>query len=54
MGRSVNETYCNDCEEEFYIILEYLSKKDAIEEIKKTKCPKCGSDNWSFTDSMGQ
>ena len=54
MGRSVNWVRCNNCEEEFYVVLEWKFKELALEEIQKTKCPKCDSENWYFADSMGQ
>lgn len=54
MGVSAIVTRCKDCEEEFDIVLEWHNKESAIEEIKKAKCPKCGSENWYMTDSMGQ
>ena len=53
---------CNDCvarygyeqTEPFGIVLEWLSKNDAITEIEKAKCPKCNGSNWYFVDEMGQ
>lgn len=54
MGTAVNGIVCNKCQTENGIVLEWLSKYKAIEEIKKTKCGECGSDDWSFTDDMGQ
>lgn len=62
MGTTVNMAMCKDCEtkdgwektESFCVVLEWLSKESAKAEIEKTKCPKCGSDNWYFTDGAGQ
>jgi len=54
MGIATNGARCNKCEEEFYLVLEWSSKEDAMKTIQNTKCPKCGSDDWSFTDEMGQ
>lgn len=54
VGTSVNWACCKQCEKTFGIVLEWKSRKSAIEEIKKTKCPECKSENWYFTDSMGQ
>ena len=53
---------CNDCEKKlgfdgtdgFGVVLEWLSKDSAVDKIKETKCPVCGSDDWYFTDDMGQ
>jgi Zn finger protein HypA/HybF involved in hydrogenase expression len=54
MGTAINWVRCNDCEEDFDVVLEWKSKDSSLDEIKKTKCPKCGSENWYFTDRMGQ
>ena len=54
MGTSINYAKCDDCFEEFGIVLEWTNKKGALEIINKTVCPNCGSDNWHFTDRMGQ
>jgi Zn finger protein HypA/HybF involved in hydrogenase expression len=62
MGKSVNYAMCKDCEakdgfektEPFGIVLEWLSKEYAKEEIENAKCPKCNGTNWYFTDEMGQ
>ncbi len=54
MGTSINGTRCDNCGEEFSVVLEWLYKEDAVKEIEKTMCPNCESDNWYFTDDMGQ
>ena len=54
MGKSINSLNCNSCGEEFGIALEWENKKEALEKIEKKKCPKCKSDDWYFTDEMGQ
>ena len=62
MGTSTNMARCNDCEKKlgfdgadgFGVVLEWLSKDSAVDKIKETKCPVCGSDDWYFTDDMGQ
>jgi len=54
MGISRNWCKCNKCEEEFDVILEWKLKESAIKLIENTKCPNCGSDDWYFTDEMGQ
>ena len=45
-------TICSKCGKEFYVTLEWLPKKEAIEVINHTTCPECGSDVWYFTDAM--
>ncbi len=42
---------CNDCDEEFYMDMEWFGKDSLIKKAEETKCPKCGSENWSMTDS---
>ena len=42
---------CDKCKEEFGVVIEWLSRVDASEEIIRTKCPKCQSPDWHFTDS---
>ena len=54
MGIALNGLKCNKCNEEFDIALEWRSKNVVIEKIKKTRCPKCGSNDFYFTDEMGQ
>ena len=50
MSTLSNLLKCSNCKNDFYITLEWLSPNSAIEEIKKTKCDKCESNNWYFTD----
>lgn len=65
MSQLCNLAICKNCEKKeinkpfnwgegakFCIVLEFLTPNKAIEKIKKTKCPKCGSKNWIFTDSI--
>ena len=68
MGIATNGAVCQDCSEKkckkcsnnwdeggaFCLVIEWLSKENALKRIKETKCLCCGSDNWSFTDDMGQ
>ena len=54
MGIAVNHARCKKCGDDIIVILEWRSKQEAIKEIQETKCTKCGSDEWSFTDNMGQ
>ena len=52
MGTSINIVKCKDCGAYSSIALEWLSKNDVKKEIEKTKCSKCGSDNWYLTDEI--
>ena len=67
MGVATNGMTCYDCSEKkcekcstmdgvghFAIVIEWLSKKEALKTIAETKCPCCGSENIGFNDSMGQ
>lgn len=47
-----NTAICRKCEKEFSVTLEWLSKEEAIEIIKNTVCPKCGSNDWYFADTV--
>jgi hypothetical protein len=54
MGCSTNGIKCYDCLSDNSISLEWRSKKNALKEIIDKKCSVCGSENWHFTDEMGQ
>lgn len=41
---------CKDCDEEFYMDMEFHNKKSLKELADKTVCPKCQSENWYMTD----
>lgn len=54
MGTSINWAICNKCgNDEIAVVFEWKNKNEAIEEIKKVKCDKCGSENIYFSDVMG-
>lgn len=40
-----------DDDADFSITLEWLNKTEAIKRIEETKCPKCNSGDWYFTDT---
>jgi len=61
VGTRVIYAICNDCERRkcpkckkddymFPIVIEWMTKEQLIEHLKKTRCPCCGSDNWTTTD----
>jgi len=50
MGKRVVGALCLDCKENLLIEMEWMQKEEFIEYIMKTKCPRCGSDNWMLTD----
>ena len=65
MSQLCNIARCKDCEQksknkpfnwgedaEFCVVIEWLTKDEALKKIKGIKCPKCGSDNWYFTDAI--
>ena len=40
-----------DDDADFGLVLEWKSKKDILEKVGETKCPKCGSEDWYLTDA---
>lgn len=41
---------CQDCNEEFYMDMEYHSPESLKVAAETTSCPECKSKNWRMTD----
>jgi len=52
MSTSALVAVCEVCQEEFAIVLEYLSRDEAMKTIQNTYCPECDSFQWHFTDEV--
>ena len=48
-SKDKNDPYGDD-NSSFGLVLEWKNKNEILKEIAKTKCPKCGSENWYLTD----
>lgn len=51
MGTHDMMVICKDCKADFWMTIEHLDRAGLIRLAHITKCPHCGSPNWTLTDA---